>query len=202
MAYLVTQMWFCLVLAAILGFFLGWLIRGWFAARRLRQLEDERNRFMEKAYDVEASASSKAVGDDDDFQDEYEVTEIEGIGKGYSGMLGKMGILSTADLLSEGSGPDGRKIIAESLSIEEFVVCKWVSMADLIRIPGIRGQFAELLEASGIESIQHLSEQDAGGLTKLMEEVNEREKRTRVTPTADMVAGWIEEAKKLPEFIY
>lgn len=226
MGYLILQMLFCLLIAAIIGGIIGWFLKslcckkrestllaeaGDYKARisqsdsdvnglnaQIANLTKERDQFKEKAYDIEASASSLGVGDGmGGPKDSYDIEEIEGIGQGYGKRLRSIDIETTADLLAKSEETGARESIAKTVKVETFVVGKWVSMADLIRVSGIRGQFAELLEASGIKSVEHLSLQSASALTKKMEEVNEREHRTRIDPTEDMVSEWIKGAKDL-----
>ncbi|HEB63508.1 MAG TPA: DUF4332 domain-containing protein [Gammaproteobacteria bacterium] len=226
MGYLILQMLFCLLIAAIIGGIIGWFLKSLCCKKRedalLAEIDDykvrinqadsdandmnmriagltkERDQFKEKAYDIEASASSLGVGDGiDGPRDSYDIEEIEGIGQGYGRRLRSIGIETTSDLLAKSEESGANELIAKTVKVETFVIGKWVSMADLIRVPGIRGQFAELLEASGIKSVEHLALQNADVLTKKMEEVNEREHRTRINPTEDMVSEWIRSAKDL-----
>ena len=71
----------------------------------------------------------------------------------------------------------------------------------LMRVGGVRSQFSELLEASGVSSVQDLAEQDPKTLAATMAEVNAREARTRTVPGAEKVAHWIQQAKTLPSLI-
>lgn len=204
MGYLIFQMLFCLLIAAIIGGIIGWFLKSLCCKKceddmnlQIANLIKERDQFKEKAYDIEASASSMGVGDNDGPKDSYDVEEIEGIGPGYGKRLRSINIETTADLLANSRTSEEQELIAQTVKIEVFVVGKWINMADLIRVSGIRGQFAELLEASGIESVENLAQQSAGALTKHMEEVNAKEHRTRINPTEEMVSGWIKAAKEL-----
>ena len=118
-------------------------------------------------------------------------------GPGYGKLLRAMDITTTRDLLDKANTSALRQEIASAMKLQEFVIGKWVSMADLIRVKGVRGQFAELLEASAIISVQQLAQQDATVLTAKMEEVNAKEHRTRVNPSREIVSDWIEQAKSL-----
>ncbi|MCF6236961.1 MAG: DUF4332 domain-containing protein [Gammaproteobacteria bacterium] len=239
MGYLIFQMLFCLLLAAIIGGIIGWILKslcckkredtlldevGSYKARisqaesenqgfkasflrfesdandmntQIVSLTKERDQFKEKSYDIEASASSLSVGDADGPKDTYDIEEIEGIGQGYGKRLRSIEIKTTADLIANSGTSEERELIAQTVKVEAFVIGKWVSMADLIRVSGIRGQFAELLEASGIKSVESLAQQNIDALTKNMEEVNAKEHRTRINPTEEMVSGWIKAAKEL-----
>lgn len=92
------------------------------------------------------------------------VVDIEGVGESYAGKLSAAGLKSTEALLGEGATPAGRKAIAEKTGISEHLILKWVNHADLFRIDGVAGQFAELLEASGVDTVVELGHRDAANL--------------------------------------
>jgi hypothetical protein len=133
---------------------------------------------------------------------DYDIEEIEGIGKGYSRRLRDIGISSTRKLLSRGIDSEGISEIAKQVNNEEFVIRSWVSMADLIRVSGIRGQFAELLVTSGIKSVQQLAKQDSTQLIEKLIRTITRENRKRAAPTIEMAIVWTAAAKNLPSIIH
>jgi predicted flap endonuclease-1-like 5' DNA nuclease len=124
--------------------------------------------------------------------------EIEGIGETYAAMLQGAGLDTTEALLGEGSSPTGRHEIAEKTGISEKLILKWVNHADLFRINGVAGQFAELLEASGVDTVVELAQRNPANLTSKMDEVNENRNLVNRVPSESETARWIEEAKTLP----
>lgn len=196
MGYLIGQILVCLLIAAVIGFIAGWLVRG--LSYRQRGAEQTGARGDETVQQP-AAIPQEAVAGTKSHHSDYRIEEIEGIGKGFGRTLREKGIGTTSELLEKCSIPEGRREIAAALKLDESVISKWVSMADLMRISGMGGQFAELMEASGIRSVAHLSKEDPGILAARMEEVNEREHRTRVTPSEEMVREWIDKAGSLPD---
>ncbi len=130
---------------------------------------------------------------------EYEVEEIQGIGRGFGRRLRQLGITTTLELLEAGNDPARREAIAEATGVAPFVVRKWVSMADLLRVPGVGAREAELLEAAGILSVQQLARQEAFALAHELSEINARERRAPEAPTVEQVRVWIAAARELPE---
>ncbi|MCL6607325.1 MAG: DUF4332 domain-containing protein [Geminicoccaceae bacterium] len=128
----------------------------------------------------------------------YKVAEIEGIGPTYAAKLEAARIATTADLLKACADPKGRKALAQSTGIDEARLLKWANMADLMRIKGVGKQYAELLEAAGVDTVRELERRVAANLVAKMAEVNAARKLTRAVPAEKMVAGWIEQAKSLP----
>ena len=125
----------------------------------------------------------------------YPVEDIEGVGPAYAEALAKAGIKTTEDLLAIGAARNGRGDIAAQSGLSEKLILKWVNHADLMRISGVGGEFAELLEAAGVDTVKELQHRNAENLAETMKSTNEEENLTRVVPSADMVAKWIEQAK-------
>ena len=130
-------------------------------------------------------------------ESDYEIEEIEGIGKGYGKQLRAIGINRTGDLIDKCSSPEDIRPIAETMKLEDWVIRSWTSMADLCRVKGIGGQFAELLDFSGIHSVQQLATANAAGLLAKMKETNDKELRVEKLPDIDMVRTWIEYSRDL-----
>ena len=72
------------------------------------------------------------------------------------------GIRNVTELLDKGCTPQGRKEIANTTGISEKLVLRWVNMADLYRIHGIGKEYAELLEAAGVDTVPELAQRRPG----------------------------------------
>ncbi len=128
----------------------------------------------------------------------YPVEEVEGIGRGFGRKLRSLGIETTEDLLRRCCTREGWERVADEIGLKErYVVRRWASMSDLMRVPGIMGQFAELLEFSDVNSVQDLASRDPVRLLEKLEEVNRREHRVKEVPSLEMVISWIERAKSM-----
>ena len=130
-------------------------------------------------------------------KNDYDIEEIDGIGKGYGKRLRAMGIHTTTKLLNKCTNTDYEKNIAKAMMLNEKIVKSWCQMADLIRVEGIDGQLADLLFFSGITSVKELSIKDADKLTSKIESVNKAQQRMKETPTQEMVSMWITAAQSL-----
>ena len=78
----------------------------------------------------------------------YKIEQIEGIGESYARKLESIGISTTEQLLTVCAKKSGREKVSEQTGISEKLILKWTNHADLFRIKGVAGQFAELLEAA------------------------------------------------------
>lgn len=95
----------------------------------------------------------------------------------------------------------GRVDLAEKVGISEKLILKWANHADLARIKGIGGEYAELLEASGVDTVPELATRKGENLYKKMVEVNDEKSLVRKLPTENQVKDWIEQASKLPRIL-
>lgn len=129
------------------------------------------------------------------------IEEIEGIGPVYAEKLGNASIKTVEGLLKAGATKAGRKKIAEESGIDEGKVLDWVNMADLFRIKGVASQFAELLKASGVDTVKELRTRNAENLHAKLTEVNAEKKLTKVVPALSQVTDFIEQAKSLEPVI-
>jgi len=129
------------------------------------------------------------------------IKEIEGIGPAYAAKLKDAGITTTEQLLDKGAAPKGREELAASTDASAKLILKWVNHADLARINGIGWEYADLLEAAGVDTVPELSQRNADNLQAKLSEVNAAKELVRRLPTADQLRTWVEEAKALPRVI-
>lgn len=133
----------------------------------------------------------------------YKVIDIEGIGEVYAEKLNAVGIKTTDDLLEKAAAKKGREQLAEESGISEKLILKWANHADLMRIKGIAGQFAELLEATGVDTVKELRHRVAANLHAKLVEVNEAKNLCNRVPAESEVEKMIEQAKELePKMTY
>lgn len=125
------------------------------------------------------------------------IVEIEGIGESYAAKLQDAGISTVESLLEKGASPAGRKEIAESTGISDKLILKWVNNADLFRLKGIGGEFAELLEVSGVDTVPELAQRNAENLHGKMAEINEARNLAGRIPALSEIENWIAQAKRL-----
>jgi predicted flap endonuclease-1-like 5' DNA nuclease len=127
--------------------------------------------------------------------------EIEGIGTAYAKTFAGFGLLTTDDLLRAGADPKGRQGLVEATGISKNLILRWVNQADLFRVKGVGEQYADLLEAAGVDTVPELAQRRADNLAKKMVEVNEQKKLVRRTPAESQVGAWIQHAKSLPRVV-
>ena len=127
----------------------------------------------------------------------YKIIDIEGIGEVYAPKLIAEGIETVEQLLDACAGPAGRKAMAEKTGISEKLILTWTNHADLFRINGIGPQFAELLEAAGVDTVKEFRHRNAENLTAKLVEINEAKNLCNRVPSVKEVEKMIEQAKEL-----
>ena len=126
---------------------------------------------------------------------------IEGIGEVYSGQLSEAEISTTEDLLEQGSTPEGRQSIEEKTGISGKLILRWTNMADLFRINGVSEEYADLLEACGVDTVPELAQRNPGNLYQALVQTNEEKQLVRGVPGESQVADWVSNAKEYPRIL-
>lgn len=129
------------------------------------------------------------------------LSDIEGIGEAYATKLTEAGIKSLEGLLTAGCEKKGRKEIANTTGISEKLILNWINRADLSRIKGVSTQYADLLEASGVDTVPELAQRKPENLQLKMLAVNEEKNLVRKVSTEAQVRDWVAQAKELPRVV-
>lgn len=131
------------------------------------------------------------------------LTKVEGIGKKYQKQLQKAGISTTDALLKICCTRKGRNQIAKETGISAKLVLEWVNHVDLFRIKGVGEEYADLLEASGVDTVVELGKRVPENLHAKMAEVNSKGKKklVRQLPGLNQVKKWVRQAKRLKRVV-
>lgn len=124
------------------------------------------------------------------------IQQVEGIGPKYAEILRSGGINTTDELLKAGATRAGRQQIASRVG-NEALILKWVNMCDLFRISGVAGQYAELLNAADVDTVNELAHRNPENLRENLVRANAQRRLVRQTPSLRLVTGWVEQAKNL-----
>jgi predicted flap endonuclease-1-like 5' DNA nuclease len=131
------------------------------------------------------------------------ISDIESIGPVFEEKLKQAGIRSINQLLEKCGTKQGRTQIAVKAGIDESSLLKWVNMADLYRIKGIGGEYSQLLERAGVDTVKELRNRVPKNLLEKMIEINKAKRLVRRVPTLKKVEDFVEHAKTLePKVTY
>ena len=131
----------------------------------------------------------------------YRIEIIRSIGSDNRRQLHDMGVTTTLNLLNKCKDRDGVALISKALGRESWVISSWVAIADLLRVKGIDGPMAEVLELSGVYSTEALAEANPEKLIQSIKAVNQRVEKVSNIPGIATVAAWIRHAESLPKVV-
>jgi uncharacterized membrane protein HdeD (DUF308 family)/predicted flap endonuclease-1-like 5' DNA nuclease len=130
-----------------------------------------------------------------------DIEYVEGIGPAFGQKLKAINIMTPNDLLARGAAPNGRAEIVELTGISSKLVLEWVNHCDLFRIRGVGSEYADLLEAAGVDTVVELAKRNPANLYLRMIDVNAEKNLVRRIPVQSQVEDWVAQAKLLPRVI-
>jgi len=128
---------------------------------------------------------------------DYKIIDIEGVGDVYAEKLQAAGINKVSELLEKCADQKGRKALAEQTGISEKLILRWTNHADLFRINGVGPQFAELLEAAGVDTVKEFRHRVAENLKPKLDELNTQRNICGRVPAVAEIQKMIDQAKEL-----
>jgi predicted flap endonuclease-1-like 5' DNA nuclease len=130
------------------------------------------------------------------------IEDVEGIGPAFAEKLIAAGVATTDALLDRGATDTGRSRLAAETGISERLLLEWVNHADLMRLDGVGSEFADLLEAAGVDSCAELARRNAANLAQTFAELDAARPNTvRRVPSEETIQGWIEQADRLAKVV-
>jgi predicted flap endonuclease-1-like 5' DNA nuclease len=125
------------------------------------------------------------------------INSIKGVSDALASKMRDLGIRDADDLLGAAMDYGARGQLANKLGIATPALTEIVNRADLSRLKGVSGVYADLLENAGVDTVKELSNRVPANLHAKLEEVNKSKKFTERPPTMSMVEEWVSQAKKL-----
>lgn len=153
-----------------------------------KELEEIKNKLETIEGNIVFSAKAKLKSSDN-------TEEIKGIGPALGKELQAMGISSVGDLITTDA-----IMIGENTRVSQEMAENLQAMAQLMMIPGIDANDAELLIESGIKSRKELAEQELIPLSrKVSENAKIYREQNKISndeyPTIEEISSWIRMAK-------
>lgn len=123
------------------------------------------------------------------------IDEVAGVSVRDATKLRKAGIKTSGGLIENASTRRARTELSSKTGIAPRDLQTWVHHADLLRVKGVGGEYAELLVVAGVETIRDLRRRNATALLAKVISMNGSDKVVRRLPTEAMLTGWIDSAK-------
>jgi predicted flap endonuclease-1-like 5' DNA nuclease len=130
------------------------------------------------------------------------LSEIEGLDESMEQKLKSIGITTEEELVAASATSKERAELSKKIDVAEKVILKWANRADLARVKGIGMEFADLLEAAGVDTVPELAQRKAENLLIKLTEVNAEYKFVKRLPTEKQLEDWIAQAKNLPRVLH
>lgn len=128
----------------------------------------------------------------------WAIGQLPGLSEQNQAKLEDCGIRTTFQLLQHSKTPQQRQQLATQLQIHIQHVNKWVSLANLARIPAVGCQHCGLLLHAGISSPLQLAQTPLPRLHRQLLKLHVATlQRQDLCPTLDEVALWVEQAKRM-----
>ncbi len=131
----------------------------------------------------------------------YRVIDIEGVGELYAAKLGAAGVDTVEQLLERCKTPQGREALALETGISPKLILRWTNHADLFRIKGVGPQFAELLEATGVDTVKEFRHRRPDNLHTRLVEVNTERNLCGRVPSEKELTAMIQQAATLEPMV-
>jgi predicted RecB family nuclease len=128
----------------------------------------------------------------------YPISKIDGLTAFAASKLKSAGIRTMEGLLEAAHTAKGRKELATKTGFSEQQLLEWANLADYLRIPGMGKAKAELLRASGVNTVRELTHRNPARLAQAMKDANDKRKLIQVMPSEKSVGQLIEKARNLP----
>ena len=129
------------------------------------------------------------------------ITAIESMEHRDATKLRKAGIRTTEALLKSAATRTGRRRLSRETGLSVADILAWANRADLMRIRGIGSEYADLLEATGVDTIRALRRRNPDRLLEAMTGTNLRRRVIRRLPTDGMVRRWVDEAQEIEPIV-
>ena len=129
------------------------------------------------------------------------ISAIRAIGQRHATKLRKAKVRTTEVLLREASTRTGRSSLSGRTGIPTANLVKWAHQADMMRVDGIGPEYADLLAASGVDTIKALRRRNAANLIATLTQVNAKKRIVQRLPTVEMVQGWIDDPSGLEPIV-
>jgi nucleotidyltransferase/DNA polymerase involved in DNA repair len=128
----------------------------------------------------------------------YPISKIDGLTAFAAAKLKSAGIRTMEGLLEAARTAKDRKKLSAKTGFSEQQLLEWANLADCMRIPGMGKAKAELLRASGVNTVRELTHRNPGRLAQAMRDANDKRRLVQILPSEKTVEQLIQKARKLP----
>ena len=125
------------------------------------------------------------------------INSINGMTHTEATKLRRARVRTTATFLQIASTRSGRALLTKETGITSPKLLHWAKRAELMKIKNLGRDYADLLEAVGVESVADLKRRNPESLHEIMQNVNQVKKIVDRMPSLKRVTNWIDDSKDI-----
>lgn len=124
-----------------------------------------------------------------------------GLSAADAAKLSDEGIEKVSAFYRRAATPQGRDELAKATGLDSAAILQMEKKMDLMRVKGVGPKYADLLIASGVDSVPELGTRNPANLHAKMAEVNAAQQIVDEMPGESEVPSWVAQAKELPRVV-
>ena len=179
-----------------LGLSVGWLLRTLWARFQMvsyrsatqQQLDQLRQQIIDLQQQDKADAVPMSMV-------AHQLVDLPDIDKSVLPKLLAQNISTTQDLLNYCTEDAMITQLANTVGVEDFAIQRWLSLADLMRVPGLNADHALLLEATAVYSCIELAQQKPKRLAEKLSRQNSSLNILSKLPAEELLTSWVAQAQ-------
>ena len=125
------------------------------------------------------------------------IDSINGMTHTEATKLRRARVRTTVTFLQIASTRSGRALLTKETGITSPKLLHWAKRAELMKIKNLGKDYADLLEAVGVESVSDLKRRNPESLHEMMNGINKRKKIVDRMPSLKRVTRWIDDSKDI-----
>jgi hypothetical protein len=122
------------------------------------------------------------------------IDSINGMTHAEATKLRRARVRTTTTFLQIASTRSGRALLTKETGINSPKLLHWARRAELMQIKNLGKDYADLLEAVGVESVSDLKRRNPEALLDVMQKRNSKNQIVDRMPSLKKVTSWIEDA--------
>tara|TARA_B100002051_G_scaffold67854_1_gene64396 strand:+ start:391 stop:795 length:405 start_codon:yes stop_codon:yes gene_type:complete len=125
------------------------------------------------------------------------IDSINGMTHTEATKLRRARVRTTVTFLQIASTRSGRALLTKETGITSPKLLHWAKRAELMKIKNLGRDYADLLEAVGVESVTDLKRRNPESLHEMMHNANQAKKIVDRMPSLKRVTNWIDDSKDI-----
>ena len=125
------------------------------------------------------------------------IDSINGMTHTEATKLRRARVRTTVTFLQIASTRSGRALLTKETGITSPKLLHWAKRAELMKIKNLGRDYADLLEAVGVDSVADLKRRNPESLHEMMHNANQAKKIVDRMPSLKRVTNWIDDSKDI-----